>query len=83
MPSASEAHAKLCDDHQAAAERYVINRTIAYTAFQNLTEAYEEAKKTLVESGALEVGQDGKIKAGLYKSDSGYESHRIEATSVV
>ena len=82
MPSASEAHAKLCDDHQAAAERYVINRTIAYTAFQNLTEAYEEAKKTLVESGALEVGQDGKIKAGWYKSDSGYESHRIEATSI-
>ena len=36
MPSASEAHAKLCDDHQAAAERYVINRTTAYTAFQNL-----------------------------------------------
>ena len=83
MPSASEAHAKFCDDHQAAAERYVINRTIAYTAFQNLTEAYEEAKKTLVESGALEVGQDGKIKAGWYKSDSGYESHRIEATSNV
>ena len=83
MPSASEAHAKLCDDHQAAAERYVINRTTAYTAFQNLTEAYEEAKKTLVESGALKVGQDGKIKAGWYKSDSGYESQRIDATSNV
>ena len=81
MPDVKKAHAKLCDEHQEAAERYVVNRTTAYVAFQHLIEVYEEAKNAIIESGALEVDQDGKIKAGWYKSDAGYEDHRVETTN--
>ena len=80
MPDGEKAHAKLCDEHQGAAEEYVVNRTTAYTVSQNLTEACEEARKALVESGALVMDQDGKIKAGWYKSDAGYENHRVGDT---
>ena len=78
MPDVRKAHAKLCDEHQEAAERYVVNRTTAYVAFQHLIEVYEEAKNAIIESGALEVDQDGKIKAGWYKSDAGYEDRKVE-----
>ena len=78
MPDVKKAHAKLCDEHQEAAERYVVNRTTAYVAFQHLIEVYEEAKNAIIESGALEVDQDGKIKAGWYKSDAGYEDRKVE-----
>ena len=81
MSDAKAVHAKLCKNHQAFAERYVVDRTTAYAAFQNLTEACNEAKKTIIESGALEVDQDGKVKAGWYKSDAGYKSQRVEANS--
>ncbi len=81
MPDAKTVHAKLCKDHQTAAEQYVEKRAIAYAAFQNLAEACEDAKKTLIASGALKVDQDGNIKAGWYKSAAGYENHGVKSAN--
>ena len=78
MPDAREAHAKLCDIHQESAEKYVVNRTVAYSAFQNLTEAYGEAQEALIKSGAIEIDEDGNVIPGWYKSGAGYEDHRVE-----
>ena len=80
-PTQKTVHAKLCKDHQVAAERYVVDRTTAYAAFQNLTEAYEEAKKAVISSGALKVDQDGKIKAGWYKSNAVTKTTESKAAS--
>ena len=78
MPDMKKAHARLCDEHQEAAEKYVVNRTTAYTAFQDLTEAYKEAQKALIESGAIEIDDNGNVRPGWYKSGAGYEDHRVE-----
>ena len=78
MPDVKKAHAKLCDEHQEAAEQYVVTRTTAYVAFQDLTEAYKEAQKALIESGAIEIDEDGNVRPGWYKSGAGYEDHRVE-----
>ena len=78
MPDVEKAHAKLCDIHQEAAEKYVVYRTTAYAAFQNLTEAYKEAQEALIKSGAIEIDEDGNVIPGWYKSGAGYEDHRVE-----
>ena len=81
MADLKEIHAKRCEVHQVAAEQYVVNCTTAYTSFQYLKEAYEEAKKAVIASGALAVDQHGKIKAGWYQGNSDYENQRVAATN--
>ena len=78
MPDEKTTHTQLCDTHQKAAERYVQDRTTAYVVFQHLVEADEEARKALIESGALVVDESGKIKVGWYKSDDCFEDQRVE-----
>ena len=79
MRDVKSGHEKLCDEHQETAEQYVVNRTTAYAAFQSLTEAYKEAQKALIESGAIEVDKDGNVRPGWYKSGAGYEDQRVKA----
>ncbi len=81
MADLKEIHAMRCEVHQVAAEQYVVNCTTAYTSFQYLKEAYEEAKKAVIASGALAVDQHGKIKAGWYQGNSDYENQRVAATN--
>ena len=79
MSDLREAYAKLCDEHQEAAEEYMVNRTTAYIAFQDLAEAYKEAQKALIESGAIEIDEGGNVKPGWYKSGASYEDRKVEA----
>ena len=81
MADLKEIHARLCEEHQSYTERYVAGCTTAYDSFEYLVEAYEEAKKALIESGALVVDQGGKIKAGWYQGNSGYENQRVAAAN--
>ena len=78
MPDPKTIHAQICDDHQKAAESYFEVRMTAYAAFQNLVEADEEARKTLIDTGALAVDKTGNIEAGWYKGGEGYEDQTVQ-----
>lgn len=64
MADTKEIHDQLCQELQESAEQYLIDRTIALTAFQNLADDYQGAKQALIDSGALQVDRQGNIKAG-------------------
>lgn len=81
MADTKELHEKLCREHQAAAEQYVVDRAFAQAAFQNLADAYQEAKQALIDSGALQVDQQGNIKAGWYQDSQSYEDQRVAGKS--
>lgn len=81
MTDTKEAQEKLCQDHQEAVERYVIDSAIARTAFQNLDETYQGAKQAIIDSGALEVDQHGNIMAGWYQDSPSYQSEQIAYAS--
>ena len=78
MPDPKTIHAQICDDHQKAAESYFEVRTTGYVAFQNLVESDEEARKTLIDTGALAVDKTGNIEAGWYKCGEGYEGQTVQ-----
>ena len=78
MPDPKTIHAQICDDHQKAAESYFEVRTTAYAAFQNLVESDEEARKTLIDTGALAVDKTGNIEVGWYKGGEGYEDQTVQ-----
>ncbi len=77
MPDPKSIHAQICDDHQKAAESYFEARTTAYVAFQNLVESDQEARETLIDTGALAVDKTGNIEAGWYKGGEGYEDQTV------
>lgn len=83
MPDTKEAHAKHCEEHQAKAEQYVMDRTKAYAAFESVVDAYQETKKAVINSGALKVDQDGNIRAGWYEGAEAPESQRVAPVSNV
>ena len=67
MPDRKETHAKNCEDHENIAEVYLITRTSALIAFNNLEQAWEDAKKAAIELGALLVDEQGRVQPGWYK----------------
>ena len=81
MADTKEIHDQLCQELQEAAEQYLIDRTIALTAFQNLADDYQGAKQALIDSGALQVDRQGNIKAGWYQDSQSYQDQRVAGKS--
>ena len=77
MPDRKEIHAQNCENHENAAERYLIARVSAWTAFTNLGQAWEDAKRAAVASGALVVDEQGKVWLGWYKGGADPENQTV------
>ena len=77
MPDRKEIHAQNCENHEKAAERYLIARVSAWTTFTNLEQAWEDAKRAAVESGALMVDEQGKVGRGWYNGEADPESQMV------
>ena len=81
MADTKELHEKLCREHQAAAEQYVVDRAFAQAAFRNLADAYQGAKQALIDSGALQVDRQGNITAGWYQDSQSYRDQQVAGKS--
>ena len=79
MPDTKEAHAERCDQHQANVYQYLEHEATARAMFGILVEAYQEAKQALIESGALEIGEDGNILAGWYNVSEHRGARRVSS----
>ena len=77
MPDRKEVHAKNCERHQKAVEVYVITRASAWAAFAHLEQAWEEAKRTSLDVGAVAVDDQGRIVPGWYKGETDYENQTV------
>ena len=77
MPDRKEIHAQTCEKHEKAAEDYLITRTSAWTTFTNLEEAWEDARRAAVESGALRVDEQGTVWRGWYKGGADPECQMV------
>ena len=77
MPDAKEVHYKRCEEHQAAAEQYVVDQAKAEVVCKSLAEAYIKAKEALIDSGALAVDDEGNIKLGWYQGEHRYQSQEV------
>ena len=79
MPDRKEIHAQKCENHEKAAEEYLITRASAWITFTNLEQAWEDAKRAAVESGALMVDEQGKVWPGWYKGGADPESQMVNS----
>ena len=79
MPDTKEAHAERCDQHQANVYQYLEHEATDRAMFGVLVEAYQEAKQALIESGALEIGEDGNILAGWYNVSEHRGARRVSS----
>ena len=77
MPDRKEIHAQTCENHEKSAERYLIARVSAWTKFANLEQAWEDAKRAAVESGALMADEQGKVWRGWYKGGADPQSQMV------
>ena len=77
MADRKEIHAKNCEKHQKAAEEYLIARVSTLVALTNFGQAWEDAKRAAIESGALEVGEQGRIESGWYKGGPGPQNQSV------
>ena len=66
MPDNEEIHARACENHQKAAEKYIEARTTAYASFFNLLYALDDARRAAIDSGALTVDDEGNVQTGWY-----------------
>ena len=79
MPDRKEIHAQNCENHEKAAEEYLITRASAWITFTNLEQAWEDAKRAAVESGALMVDQQGTVWPGWYKGGGNPENQTVSS----
>jgi hypothetical protein len=69
MPDAKQEHEKRCQQHQEKVHQYIESGARVKLTFGGLVKAYQEARQAVVNSGAVEVGEDGIIKSGWYNFD--------------
>ena len=77
MTDKKEIHANKCEDHQKAAEEYLIRRASALGAFARLEQAWEDAKRSAIDSGALTIDEQGRVAPGWYKGGADRENQRV------
>ena len=77
MADRKELHAKNCEKHQKAAEEYLITRISTLVALTNLGQAWEDAKRAAIDSGALKVDEQGRIGSGWYKGGPGPQTQAV------
>ena len=79
MPDKKETHAKACDDHQKAVEKYIETKATAYASFFNLINAINDARKAAIDCCAVKVDEEGNIQPGWYTGAQDPQRRTVEA----
>ena len=77
MPDLKATHSELCDRHHEAGEIYAEIRSAALSAFQDLLDADDRARRALKESGVDALEPRGSLAVDWYSDEQSYREHEI------
>ena len=77
MPDLKATHSELCNKHRESGENCAEIRSAALSAFQDLLDADDRARRALKESGVDAVEPRGSLAVDWYSDEQSYKEHEI------
>ncbi len=77
MPDLKAAHSQLCNEHRKSGETYAEIRAVALSAFQDLLNVDDRARRSLSDSGLDTMEPRGSLAVDWYSDELSYKEHRV------